>query len=139
MAFRTLEAFVKMVLVSTCSVACAAESTETGEPSVPRAVTSEHAMYAGSLLMQPAIGDNVALLELVEPDGERVVGAAMAASLRMPEHGHFSSQMPICVESSDGRYEIVNLVFDSPGGWQLELTVQAEPGLDVFELPVNLD
>lgn len=139
MAFRTLEAFVKVLLLCACSVACAAESSETGETSVPRVVTSEHAMYTGSLLLEPAIGDTVASLELMDPDGELVVGAAMAASLRMPEHGHFSSQMPICVESSDGRYEIVNLVFDSGGSWRLDVMVQAGPGLDVFELPMNVE
>lgn len=139
MAFRTLEAFVKIVLVSACSVACAAESTETGETSAPRTVTSEHALYAGSLSLQPSIGDSVGLLELVQPDGERVVGASMAASLRMPEHGHFSSQMPICVESSDGRYEIVNLAFDCAGSWRLDVTVQADLGVDVFALPLMVE
>jgi hypothetical protein len=139
MTVRTLEAFVKIALVSTCSVACAAESAETSETSVPQAVTSEHALYAGSLLLQPTIGDNVAVFDLTQPTGERVAHASMAAWLRMPEHGHFSSQTPICVESGDGRYQIVNLVFDSAGSWRLDLTVRAESGLDVFEVPLNVE
>lgn len=140
MSHSKSNASVLVVLCAVLTGACGAGAHEDGvSKSAAIVASSEHAKYVGSFSFQPALGDNHWTMNLALPSGEPIAGARVAADARMAYHGHFSSQMPICADGGDGRYELVNLVFDMPGAWQVEITVDAAPGLDSFQVPVFVE
>jgi hypothetical protein len=74
----------------------------------------------------PAIGDNTWSVTVLSAAGEPLVGAALAPSAKMPDHGHMSPTTPSATLTDDeGRATISGLNLFMAGVWRIELAVTA--------------
>ena len=74
----------------------------------------------------PAIGDNTWSVTVLSAAGEPLVGAALAPSAKMPDHGHMSPTTPSATLTDDeGRATVSGLNLFMAGVWRIELSVTA--------------
>jgi hypothetical protein len=64
---------------------------------------------------------------ITDPDGEKVTGATLAINTYMPDHGH-SGPPAAAVETSDGSYDVIDLLFPMPTLYSVSLLLTLEGG-----------
>ena len=70
-------------------------------------------------------------LEVVDLDGQRIIGATVIAEPRMPGHGHGTfPPFTEAVESAGGGYQLVDMDLFMPGIWQVTIRITTADGND---------
>jgi hypothetical protein len=87
----------------------------------------------------PAQGKNAWTLALFDGDGKPIIGAKVAASPSMPDHGHPSSVVPKVTDKGDGTYAIDLVYLIMPGLWQTTITASTASSEDkaVFDFCIG--
>jgi hypothetical protein len=78
-------------------------------------------------------------LELTDPQGNAISGAAISVAGGMPAHDHGLPTRPrVTGEPAPGRYLLEGLRFHMGGRWELELTIEADGLRDVVVIELDL-
>lgn len=135
MAYTIGRMGVLAVLCALAATGCGNDE-ETREPTVLE-VTSKAALYRGTFTASPTLGHNEIRVQLSGADGSPLEEALVASDVWCPEHGHGSSDTPMCSEHGQGSYLVNNVVFTMPGVWDVHVYVSSEAGYD--ELTATYD
>tara|TARA_Y100000310_G_C20400681_1_gene677251 strand:+ start:60 stop:539 length:480 start_codon:yes stop_codon:yes gene_type:complete len=85
----------------------------------------------------PGVGINNATISITAPipsgghtHMSLVSGTSITFEAFMPNHGHGTAQLPIIAETSDGIFDISNIVLMMPGIWEYRITVKDNNGIE---------
>ena len=84
-----------------------------------------------------SVGKNTADLTVMDKDERPVTGARLTIRPHVARHGETSLIKPSVTEKGDGVYQAENIYIDTPGDWELKVTVRIDDAEDsaVFDFP----
>ncbi len=112
--------------------ACAQGDPSGGADLAPSELTTEGGLYVLRITpsSDPFLAGEEAGMEVeIRAGDDAVVGADLQVDPFMPDMGHGVQDAPVVTEAGQGVYR-ATWTFSMPGYWEVELTVDAEPGVD---------
>lgn len=87
----------------------------------------------------PHVGDHAWTLQVVDVDGQPVVGASVKVSPFMPDHHHGSPLIAVAKERDDGLYVAEPVELIMPGYWRTTVRVTTEAWTDSVPIPLCIE
>jgi hypothetical protein len=135
-----LKLFILVVLIffTLLYPAFAGHATKGSECSLTK--MTEKGMFNVALKLEKeklSVGKNTADVTIRDKHEKPVTGARLTIRPHVARHGETSLIKPSVTEKVDGVYHVINIYIDTPGDWDLKVTVSKNDAEDsaVFDFP----
>lgn len=104
-------------------------------------VTSELGLHVALLQSRPTprVGNLTWTLQVLDGDGEPVLGATVKVSPFMPDHHHGSPLIPAVAEQGQGVYVAKPINLTMPGYWHTTVRVTTDTWSDIAVIPLCIE
>ena len=114
-----------------------ADSDSDSDADADLSATSQGGLYQMTYTTDPSppqSGATTLLFSLMDSSGVAVTGASLEVTPWMPAMGHGINDKPVVTQVGQGAYTAA-WEYSMGGDWEVEIAVEAAPGIDTFVLP----